>query len=322
MQKPRILVVGAGIAGVACAQTLRSAGVAVRLVDRGRAPGGRMASRTIGGRPVDLGAAYFTAESGSAFERVVAQWVERGLAQPWTDTLAVAGPEGILSWTTGPMRYAARAGLRGLVVDLAQGLDVQQGVTVERVGPGEADGERYDTVVLAMPDPQARRLLQSPLPFPLDAVWEPSIAVVLEWAARDWQPFHAAFVNDSAELTTLADDGDRRGDAAPVLVAHTTEALAREFLDDPEAAVAPATAAVQRVLSLTDTPVHAVAHRWSFARPAAQHPEPFFLGDGIALCGDAWGARSSVATAWASGHALGLAIAGAVNIVDTTTTRA
>ena len=309
MQKPPVLIVGAGIAGVACAQALRSAGVAVRVVDRGRKPGGRMASRTINGRTVDLGAAYFTAEPGSAFEHIVAGWVERGLARPWTDTLAVAGPEGIRNSTTRPMRYAAPAGLRGLVADLAQGLDVEQGVTIERVAPSEADGERYDTVVLAMPDPQARRLMESPVQSLLDSVWEPSIAVVLEWAARDWQPFHAAFVNDSAELTTLADDGDRRGDAAPVLVAHTSAELAREHLDDPEAAVGPVTAAVQRLLSLADAPAHTVAHRWSFARPAAQHPEPFMLADGIAVCGDAWGERSSVGTAWASGDALGRAVA-------------
>jgi predicted NAD/FAD-dependent oxidoreductase len=139
--------------------------------------------------------------------------------------------------------------------------------------------------------------------------WEPSAAVVLQWAARRWQPFHHAFVNDSPELTSIADDGDRRGDNAPVLVAHTTAALARLHLDNPDQAIAPVADAVQRVLSLTDGPTHTFAHRWTFARPSAQHPEPFLLADGIGVCGDAWGPRSSVGTAWASGDALGRAIA-------------
>ena len=320
MQQPRVLVVGAGIAGIACAQALRSAGIAARVVDRGRAPGGRMASRTINGRTVDLGAAYFTAEagsgsgsgSGSDFGDTVAGWVGRGLARPWTDTVAVAGVGGIQRRSTGPMRYAAPAGLRGLVIDLADGLKVEQGVTIEGVAPGQADGERYDTVVLAMPDPQARRLL------PGDSVgdqlddgsgWEPSIAVALQWATPQWQPFHSAFVNDSPELTSIADDGDRRGDGAPVLVAHTTATLAREHLDNPDGAVSAVTDAVRRILSLTDAPTHAFAHRWTFARPGAQHPEPFLLADGTGVCGDAWGPRSSVGTAWASGDALGRAIA-------------
>ncbi|MBC7590043.1 MAG: NAD(P)-binding protein [Salinibacterium sp.] len=314
MEKPHVLIVGAGIAGIACAQALLSAGVTARVVDRGRRPGGRMSSRTINGRTVDLGAAYFTAEPGSRFGDVVGSWVGRGLARPWTDTIAVAGTDGIERSSTGPMRYAAAAGLRELVVDLAVGVDVEQGVTVNHVATGEADGARYDTVVLAMPDPQARRLLDaaSPLREELDdgSGWVPSIAVVLEWAAREWPPFHAAFINDVPELTSLADDGDRRGDAAPVLVALTTEALAREHLDDPEGAIAPATDAVRRLLSLKDAPVRSFAHRWSFARPASQHPKPFLLADRIGVCGDAWGERSSVATAWASGDALGRAIAG------------
>lgn len=313
MQKPRVLIVGAGIAGIACAQALRSAGITARVVDRGRVPGGRMASRTINGRTVDIGAAYFTADPGSRFEGVVAGWLERGLARPWTDTVAVAGAEGIHRTSTGPMRYAAPAGLRGLVVDLAEGVDVEQGVTVEHVAPGEVDGERYDAVVLAMPDPQARRLLDpsSRLRDDLDAGagWSPSIAVVLQWASRSWQPFHAAFVNDAPDLVSLADDGDRRGDGVPVLVAHTTEALAREYLENPDGVIPAATAAVQRLLSLQDAPMHAFAHRWTFARPAAQHPEPFLWSGGIGICGDAWGERSSVGTAWASGDALGRAIA-------------
>ena len=312
MQKPRVLIVGAGIAGIACARALGDADVSARVVDRGRRPGGRMASRTINGRTVDLGASYFTVEPGSPFDGVAADWVERGLARPWTDTLAVAGAHGIHDSRSGPMRYAAATGLRGLVLDLARGLDVEQGVTVEHVAPGEADGERYDAVVLAMPDPQAGRLLDaaSPLRGALEGAWVPSIAVVLEWAAREWSPFRAAFVNDSPVLATLADDGDRRGDAAPVLVAHTTEELAREHLDDPDGAVAPTVEAVRRVLGLTGSPVHSFAHRWTFARPSAQHAEPFHWADGIGVCGDAWGERSSVGTAWASGDALGRAIAG------------
>ena len=112
MQKPRVLIVGAGIAGIACARALRDAGVSARVVDRGRRPGGRMASRTINGRAVDLGAAYFTAEPGTPFTEVVNGWLARGLARPWTDTVAVAGAEGIQRYSTGPMRYAAPLGLR------------------------------------------------------------------------------------------------------------------------------------------------------------------------------------------------------------------
>jgi renalase len=312
MNQPHVLIVGAGISGIACAQALRGEGLSVRVVDRGRKPGGRMASRTIDGRMVDLGAAYFTAEPGTPFAAVVDGWLQKRLAREWTDSVGVAGAGGMQRVSRGPMRYAAAGGLRELVIDLARGLNVEQGMTIDRVAPGEADGQRYDTVVLAMPDPQARRLLAaSPLREKLDdgSGWVPSIAVVLEWESRQWQPFHTAFVNDVAEITSLSDDGDRRGDGAPVLVAHSTAALARDHLADPDGAIAPVTDAVRRLLSLTDAPVRSFAHRWTFARPAAQHPEPFVLSDRIGVCGDAWGERVSVAAAWASGDALGRAIA-------------
>jgi len=76
-----VIVVGAGISGVAAAREVKDAGLPVVVVDRGRRIGGRMASRTIDGRPVDIGASYFTA-SDPAFTALVADWQQRGLAHP------------------------------------------------------------------------------------------------------------------------------------------------------------------------------------------------------------------------------------------------
>ena len=58
----RVAVVGAGISGAVCARVLREHGISAELIERGRAPGGRMASPELHGRRVDLGAAYFTAK--------------------------------------------------------------------------------------------------------------------------------------------------------------------------------------------------------------------------------------------------------------------
>ncbi|MDO9398103.1 MAG: FAD-dependent oxidoreductase [Herbiconiux sp.] len=317
-----VLVVGAGIAGLACARALREAGVAVRVAERGRRPGGRMSGRTLHGRPVDLGAAYFTVPEGSAFGSVSADWESRGLARPWTDTLTVldAG-ECATGRTSGPMRYAAPGGLRSLVADLAEGLDVSFEREVVAVG---ADGTvtgtdgrtlAFDTVALAMPDPQAVRLLEpaSAAAAALDpSVWEPTVSVALGFAERFWpDDLHAAFVNGSPVIDLVADDGDRRGDGAPVLVAHSTAAVAREHLDAPEGAIESVLAEVLRLLGAEEgtRPVWTHAHRWSFARPGRAHPEPYLLQEHLAVCGDAWGPRSSVSTAWASGDALGRAIA-------------
>ena len=118
-----VVVVGAGVAGVACAVALRSAGVSVRVLERARSVGGRMASRRLHGRPVDLGAAYFTV-SDPEFAEVVGRWRTLGLARPWTSELAVlAGGE--CGRAPGPLRWATPAGLRSLVQELSGELDVE-----------------------------------------------------------------------------------------------------------------------------------------------------------------------------------------------------
>ena len=312
-----IVVVGAGIAGVACARALAEAGTPVRVLDRGRRPGGRMASRTLSGRATDLGASYLTASEGSPFAGVVAGWVDRGLARPWTDTFAVAGPDGIRGTRSGPVRYAAPHGLRSLVADLAAGLDVVQERTVERVGPGpRVDGEDVTAAVLALPDPQARRLLPADLAGRLlgaeDAhAWQPTLAVVLGFDERRWPAdLHGAFVHDDPVVEWIADDGDRRGDGAPVLVAHTTPGTAAAHLDDPGRAVPEVTTAVRRALGIDAAPAWAHVHRWTFAKPTAPREEPFGLAGGVGVCGDGWRAPSKVESAWTSGHLLGGALGG------------
>ena len=324
-----VLVVGAGISGLACAGALQAADIPTRIVERGRVPGGRMASRRLEGRPVDLGAAFFTAAPGTPFESVVQGWLDRGLARPWADTFAVAEPGVALMAKPGPVRYAAPNGLRALATELGEGMAIEFEHGVVSVSPGSprgvstgagaisgatADGEEFAAVVLAMPDPQARRLLGADhtAGAALDdgSGWAPTIAVALGWDQASWsREVHGVFVNGSPALTFLADDGDRRGDGAPVLVAHSTAELAREYLDDPDASIAPITEAVRTLLHLDEAPSWSYAHRWTFARTLAGHPEPFLLEGAIGVCGDGWGGTSSVGAAWTSGDALGRELA-------------
>lgn len=313
MPSPRTAVVGAGITGAACARVLSAAGHDVRLLDRGRVAGGRMASRRIADRYVDLGASYFTVRDG-AFSAVVEDWQQRGLAREWTDAFHVATPAGLGELKPGPVRYGAAGGLRSLVEDLLTGLEVVPETEVGAVGPGPTvDGEAYDAVVLAMPDPQALRLLDPALAEEraaiADRVWEPVLALAAGFPARSWDDdLDGCFVNDSAVLSWIADDGRRRGDDAAVLVAHSTPAYAADRLADPPAATSDLLAATREVLELTAAPTWTRVQRWTFAKPDGPRDELFHLGaSGVGLCGDGWGA-SKVEAAWLSGTALGEAL--------------
>ncbi len=336
-----VVVVGAGVAGAACARVLVDAGVPVQLVDRGRRPGGRMSGRRVetseGVRVVDLGASYFTVSgdgSGEGFAAQVADWEARGLAHRWTDTFAVLGGRAAdgtrpgRRTSSGPWRWGAPAGLRSLVDDLLTPpgrvpVPLRTSTDVEAVGAGpqgpSVDGRRAAAVVLAMPDPQAADLVPRTVATRLDLSprWKhrPCIAVCAAWPQRWWPDFHGAFVNDDDLLVFLADDGARRGDGAPVLVAHAAPEFSAEHLDDPDAAVAPVVAELGPLLTggPTPAPSWSRAHRWSLAQPLEQHEDaPFGLDERtrIAVCGDAWGRTSKVETAWASGTALGRELSG------------
>ena len=309
-----VAVVGAGIAGAACARALLAGGVAVQVLDRAHAAGGRLASRTLSGRAVDTGASYCTARD-DRFVEVVDDWVRRGLARPWTDTFHVAGPDGLRETKRGPLRYGAPGGLRSLVEDLLVGTPVQLERPVTAVGPGPTvDGTAYDAVVVAMPDPQAARLLDPSLADAAAAVagrtWEPVLALAAGWDTRDWDDFDGCFVDGSDVLGWVADDGRRRGDGAPVLVAHSTSPFAAAHLDDPEAATDAMVRATTAVVGAVRPPAWTSVQRWTSARPARPREALFHLGpDRVGLCGDGWGSPK-VETAYLSGRLLGEQLVG------------
>ena len=303
------MVVGAGISGVVAARTLVDAGLEVIVLDRGHRVGGRMASRQLDDRVADTGASYFTVNDPE-FEAQVATWEQRGLARPWTDTFVVIDGDQRTN-KSGPMRWSAPAGLRSLVEDLAVGLDVRS-QTVTAVRPGlEVDGVAAAAVVLAMPDPQARRLLDPSFGAEiaaLDDPFAPVLALTARWPERTWD-LDGAFVANDPLVAWIADDGRRRGDDAPVLVAHSTSEFAAEHLDAPQEAAPLLALAVRDALGLDAEPVSTHVQRWTFAKPTGRREARFFLGDAlVGLCGDAWSDKPRVESAFRSGldfaHAL------------------
>ena len=335
------VVVGGGISAMAAAAVLAQAGP-VTVIDRARRLGGRMAATTLregpwAGHIVDVGAAYVTARE-PAFTAVVEDWLERGLLRAWTSTLAVAEGDQIVGTTEQLTRYAAPESLRSLVEDLARRLPahvrVLHGTNAERfrVGPGGFNVQTRSAptgvirehsghvLALCMPGPQAIALLGSD-PVAAHTVleaarsqrYEPILTLTGQWSARCWEPLTACFVNGNPAVSFVADDGDRRGDGAAVIVAHSTPELAAQYLTEPEAATAFMLNAVARLLGIDEAPVQCRVRRWSLAKPANRVlsvEQPYALAaNGLGLAGDAFDARPRVEAAWLSGNALGSAMA-------------
>ena len=97
------LVIGAGLAGLTAARALTARGHAVQVVDKGGAPGGRLATRRIvdgdADRPehaslaFDHGAQYFTVRD-ARFAAEVEAWHKARVVQVWHGKLASFDSEG------------------------------------------------------------------------------------------------------------------------------------------------------------------------------------------------------------------------------------
>jgi 1-hydroxycarotenoid 3,4-desaturase len=60
MKPPRVVVIGAGIGGLAAAADLARQGAQVTVIERAGAPGGKMRQVQAGGVPIDAGPTVFT----------------------------------------------------------------------------------------------------------------------------------------------------------------------------------------------------------------------------------------------------------------------
>jgi renalase len=160
-----------------------------------------------------------------------------------------------------------------------------------------------------MPAPQAARLLGPRLNAEAAAcaaqTWVPVLAVGACFRSIPDRIGDGVFVNHHPVLAFVAHDGRRRGDNAPVLVAHSTEAHAALHLAEPAAGAGEMVAALADLVG--SEPTQTYTHRWTFARPSATAPSRFHLGDAmVGLCGDGFsgGSAPKVENAWRSGDLL------------------
>jgi predicted NAD/FAD-dependent oxidoreductase len=303
----RIGIVGAGLAGLACAEGLRQRGHEVRLFDKGRGAGGRMATRRMttlaGDVSFDHGAQYFTARARHFIDEV-RRWQQAGLATPWAE----AGPD---AWVGTPAMNAP-------VRQLARAANVQWSAQVQalsRLDDGwslHGDGvsaARFDAVCIAVPAEQAAPLL---------APWASNMAAIAA-ATRSlpcWTVM-AAF----AERLAVAPDTLRakgaigwaaRNSAKP----ERTGPEAWVIQADPTWSAAHLEAAPDTILPLLlaefaaatgcvlPTPLVASAHRWRYARSGSHSCGALWdAALGLGVCGD-WLLGPRVECAWLSGRQL------------------
>jgi renalase len=183
----RTCVIGAGLAGLAAARTLKSAGAEAVLYEKHEVVGGRVATIGLGSYVFDVGATIM-APRGKSLEHAMLQ--ELPLEDLSLVELPIYVHEGLRASAGDPRNNAAKrytygSGNAHLPKLLSEGLDIRSGVVVDRLQKSEARyevlGESFDAVILAVPAAEALRLLATVDEWrPLENVfYRPCLSVML-----------------------------------------------------------------------------------------------------------------------------------------------
>jgi photolyase PhrII len=313
---PRVAVVGAGVSGLICTRTLVDHGLEAVVFDKGRRPGGRLATRVADGAAYDHGAQYFTV-GDPGFERRVEAWIHDGVVAEWTGRLVEIEQGRCKAKTGGTRRFVGVPGMNAIAAHLAIDCDVRSGVRVERAFRKQerwhlehAAGEEgpFDAVVLALPAPQAVPLLDGAPALRERAAgvhMKPCWAVLVTFPSGIDAGFDGAFINDGP-LSWVARNGSKPGRETESWVLHATASWSERMLEaDPDEVAAQLQDAFASATGLRlPEPTDLQAHRWRYAIPEKALPEACLWDTetALAVCGD-WCAGPRAEGAFLSGAA-------------------
>jgi predicted NAD/FAD-dependent oxidoreductase len=323
-----IAVIGAGMAGLVCAQQLTQAGYSVKVIDKSRGVGGRVATRRLFDTRADHGACYLKPK-GEVLQRLVNLLVSKGDLEVWTDILHVQDSSSIVANSLSSLPYIAPEGMNVIAKFLAQGLEIDRGqrvnaitLTSENQWSLASETNVYFTassLVVAIPAPQAVVLLESLSENFLDnkfleklrgVEYYPALTVMAGYADSLQQPEWKAitFKNNSVLRWIGLDSSKRKNRTQPHFVIHSSADFAEKYFESELQQVGQQileNAALEVNLQWLKNPQWMQVHRWRYAFPKTPL-EQFSLAaktsSPLVCCGD-WCSGNLIQGAMLSGIA-------------------
>lgn len=331
-----VAIIGAGIAGLTCAQQLQQAGYQVVVIEKSRGLGGRLATRRLQGTHADHGVCYLKPK-GTEFKAWLDRFISEGILQPWTDAIYELHADQIQPPTNREICYASPLGITAIAKSLASSLTILNNHRAIRLEQTEgwtihfehqAAAIQAKAVVVAIPAPQAAMLLdslQSDLGASfwttLNAVeFAPCISAIAVYPeerqrdidALDWKAIVCPQADDLGWIGI--DSTKQQHPTQPVFVLQSSAAFARQFLEASDLQIVGAQLcdrAAQVVASWLNTPEVLQVHRWRYAFALNPLSQPYLVANTAfpLICTGDWCLGNRVEHAFQAGRATAVAIA-------------
>lgn len=290
----RVVIIGAGLAGLSAAHHCVENGHEVVVFDKGRGVGGRLATRRIGDAVLDHGAQFFTARD-ERFQSVVNSWMQQGVVHEWC--------RGFDS-EDGHPRYVGANGMTSIAKHMAKDIDVRCSTLVFSLAQHDShwdvttdDGVVHtaDRVILTAPLPQSFSLMFSggiEMPADLRTIdYDRTLGLL---AILDSNTHNVSapggMQNPDDVFSFIGDNSAKRISTAPALTFHANPAWSLKHFDL-------ATDEIHELLLTAAAPwlgtakiIESQPKKWRFATPQRVWPDACWTDPSstLALGGDAF----------------------------------
>ena len=315
-----VAIIGAGLAGCVVSEKL-SERATVKILEKSKSPGGRMATRVSSQYEFDHGAQFFTARSVE-FRKFLAPLLNEGLVACWNARFSEYQSTDIIRethWSDSRVHYVGTPKMSSLADRLSTGLDCTFDVEVAKAekkngrwvlydSRGENLGD-YDWIVLTAPAAQTHNLLPNEVDFKAKVgliKMSGCYSLMLGYQNAIDLPFDAAVVKGTNISWISVNSSKPKRKGFSILI-HSTNSWAAQNMDtdlsEVQDKLCDYTSDILRFN--VETADYLETKRWRFANSARQTNQPFFLDkkNKVASCGD-WCIKGRIEAAFLSAKKL------------------
>ena len=169
IKKYDVLIIGAGICGITTGKYLLKNGANIKILDKGKAIGGRLATRRIEFEKkllqIDYGCKFLEAHSFE-FSQELLELINNDRIRKWN----IENQNSFFDELGKNIKFIGRQSMRQIALDLAEGLDIENNVKVKKIeyknGEWIVNDEnnkslKAKALILTMPVPQSLELIRN-----------------------------------------------------------------------------------------------------------------------------------------------------------------